>query len=61
MRTSLKEVRYERLLTLAPLPVLLTACEDAGNAGDDDLLTGGSLVLLAIIVVAVLYFARKRG
>ena len=49
-----------RFLTLAPLALLLTACEDAGNAGDDSLLTGGSLVLLVIIVVAVIYFVRRR-
>jgi hypothetical protein len=36
-----------KLLTTAPLATLLTACEDAGNAGDDNLLTGGSLVLIA--------------
>jgi hypothetical protein len=49
-----------KLLAVAPLAALLTACEDAGNAGDDNLLTGGSLVLLVIVVVAVIYFVRRR-
>jgi hypothetical protein len=49
-----------RLLTLAPVAALLTACEDAGNPGDDSLLTGGSLVLIAIIVVAII-LVRRRG
>lgn len=38
----------KRLLTLAPIAALLAACEDAGNSGDDNLLTGGSLVLIII-------------
>jgi hypothetical protein len=36
----------KRLLTLAPIAALLAACEDAGNAGGDNLLTCGSLVLI---------------
>ena len=31
----------KKLLTLAPIAALLTACEDAGNSGNDNLLTGG--------------------
>lgn len=49
-----------RLLTLAPVAALLTACEDAGNPGTDNLLTGGSLVLIVIIVVVVILM-RRRG
>lgn len=29
--------------------MLLTACEDQGNEGDDNLLTGGSLILVLIV------------
>ncbi|MGH7540020.1 MAG: hypothetical protein ACRELC_03370 [Gemmatimonadota bacterium] len=49
-----------KLLTLAPLAALLTACEDAGNPGDDNLLTGASLVVIVIIVV-VIFLVRRRG
>jgi hypothetical protein len=31
---------------LALLALLLAACEDEGNAGNDNLLTGGSLVVV---------------
>jgi hypothetical protein len=55
-----KEESMKRLLTLAPIAVLLAACEDAGNSGDDNLLTGGSLVLIVIIVVIVLVVRRRR-
>jgi hypothetical protein len=50
----------KKLLTLAPIAMLLTACEDAGNAGDDNLLTGGSLALVVIIVVVIVLVRRRR-
>ncbi|HZB02547.1 MAG TPA: hypothetical protein VE800_10605, partial [Actinomycetota bacterium] len=51
----------KRLLSAAPLAVLLAACEDAGNEGNDNLLTGGSLVLVVIVVVVVILLVRRRG
>ena len=50
----------KKLLTLAPIAALLTACEDAGNSGDDNLLTGESLVLVVIIVVVIVLVRRRR-
>ena len=47
-------------LALAPIAALFTACEDAGNSGNDNLLTGRSLVLIVVIVVVVL-LVRRRG
>jgi len=41
--------------------VLLTACEDQGNEGDDNLLTGGSLIVVLIIGFFVArHFMKKR-
>ena len=45
---------------LLALATVLTACEDQGNAGDDNLLTGASLVVVIIIVVVIVYFVRRR-
>ena len=45
---------------LALVAAFLTACEDEGNAGNDNILTGGSLVLVVIIVIVVLLFLRRR-
>jgi hypothetical protein len=45
---------------LLPLMAFLAACEDEGNAGDDNLLTGGSLVVLVIIALAIFLFMRRR-
>jgi hypothetical protein len=36
---EIKEAGMRRLLTLAPIAALFTACEDAGNSGSDNLLT----------------------
>jgi ABC-type glycerol-3-phosphate transport system permease component len=49
-----------RLPTLATLPALLTACEDAGDPGDDNLVTGASLVAIVIIII-VIVLVRRRG
>lgn len=49
---------------LVPLSLLLAACEDEGNPGDDNLLTGGSLIVVLIIVGIVawmMYSRRGRG
>jgi hypothetical protein len=43
-----------------PLLGLLAACEDEGNAGNDSLLTGGSLVLVVIVVI-VIFLVVRRG
>jgi hypothetical protein len=58
--SSMKEAVVKKLLTFAPITALLVACEDAGNAGNDNLLTGGSLVLIIIIVIVVI-LVRRRG
>ncbi len=51
-----------RLSTLALTLALLlpAACEDQGNAGDDNLLTGGSLVVIILIGLAV-FLVKRRG
>lgn len=43
-----------------PLLGLLAACEDEGNAGNDSLLTGGSLILVIIVVIAIFLVLRRR-
>ena len=48
---------------LASLVLLgLAACEDAGNSGDDNILTGATGVILLVIVVLVVafFFFRNR-
>lgn len=49
-----------RILFGAPLLALLTACEDAGNPGNDNLLTGGSVVLIIVIAVVLFLVMRRR-
>jgi hypothetical protein len=39
---------------------LLASCEDRGNPGDDNLLTGASLVVVVLVVLAVVWFLRRR-
>ena len=42
---------------------LLSACEDQGNPGDDSVLSGGSLVVVLVLVVLVVgafMLARSR-
>ena len=43
--------------------VLLAACEDQGNPGDDNLFTGASLVAILLIGAVVAFFVvrRRRG
>ncbi len=45
---------------LIPLLGLLAACEDEGNAGNDSLLTGGSLVVLVVIAIVIFLVVRRR-
>jgi hypothetical protein len=47
------------LLAAMSLAVLLAACEDEGNPGDDNLLTGASLVVVVIIVAVIAWFVRS--
>ena len=57
-----------RLLTprvfsvLVAMSLFLAACEDQGNEGDDNLLTGASLIVV-IVIVAIIAWAlmRRRG
>jgi hypothetical protein len=51
----------KKLIALSPFAFLMAACEDAGNAGNDNLLTGGSLVLVVVVVVVVVLLMRRRG
>ena len=47
---------------LVAMSLFLAACEDQGNEGDDNLLTGASLVVV-VVVVAIIAWAlmRRRG
>jgi hypothetical protein len=39
----------------------MTACEDQGNPGNDNLLTGGSVVIVLVVLAVVGYLVvRKR-
>jgi hypothetical protein len=53
-----------RMLTaLAALSMLLAACEDQGNPGNDNLLSGASLIVVLVIVaivVAIVLSRRRR-
>lgn len=40
--------------------VLLAACEDAGNPGDDSLLAGGSLIAVLVIAGIVVWLLLRR-
>ena len=55
-----RSLDMKKLIGLLPLAALMAACEDAGNAGDDNLLTGASLVVVVIIVVVVVLLVRRR-
>ena len=49
--------------SLVGISLLLAACEDEGNPGDDALLSGMSLVVILLVVAvigAVVLFARRR-
>lgn len=47
---------------LLTLSLFLAACEDQGNPGDDNLLTGASLVIVVAVVAVVAWMAmRRRG
>jgi hypothetical protein len=62
-KTIRKERGMKRVwIAMVPVLMFLAACEDEGNAGDDNLLTGGSLVLVLIVVaiVALVLFRRRR-
>jgi hypothetical protein len=61
-RTQREEPMKAKVMApLALVAGLLAACEDEGNAGNDNLLTGGSLVLVIIIVIVVVLALRRRG
>jgi hypothetical protein len=40
-------------LALVGLSMVLAACEDQGNPGDDNILTGASLVVILVIGVII--------
>ena len=52
-----------RVAPLVTLSLFLAACEDRGNPGDDNLLTGASLVVILLIagVIALRVARRRRG
>lgn len=54
-------MRTRFALALVSLSALLAACEDSGNPGDDNLLTGASLVVVLVIaaIIAAVVFARR--
>jgi hypothetical protein len=44
------------------LSLLAAACEDKGNPGNDNLLTGASLIVVIVIVAIVAWmFMRRRA
>jgi hypothetical protein len=44
------------------LSMLLAACEDEGNPGDDSLLSGASLIIVLVIVgIIVAVMLSRRG
>ena len=50
-----------KLLAAPLLAVLMAACEDAGNEGNDNILTGASLILVVVVVILVAWlFLRNR-
>jgi hypothetical protein len=54
--------RWALAPSLVALSLLLSACEDRGNPGDDNLLTGGSLVITVLLIVLVAFLVmRRRG
>jgi hypothetical protein len=51
------------MASLVGLSLLVAACEDEGNPGDDALLSGVSLVVILLVVAvigAVVLLARRR-
>lgn len=49
-------------VALVGLSLFLAACEDEGNQGDDNLLTGASVVVVVVIVLAIGFMViRRRG
>jgi hypothetical protein len=57
MKTFLKARVTAALIGLA---MVLAACEDEGNPGNDNLLTGFSLVVVIAIVVVIVLMVRRR-
>ena len=57
-------VMTRRLMaSLVGLSLLVAACEDQGNPGDDSMLSGASLVVVLIVVAvvaAVVLIGRRR-
>lgn len=45
---------------LISLSLILAACEDEGNPGDDNLLTGASLVVVVLVVLGIFLLVRRR-
>jgi hypothetical protein len=45
---------------LVGLAMVLAACEDEGNPGNDNLLTGFSLVIVLVIVAVIAFMVMRR-
>jgi hypothetical protein len=55
-------LRLRLTTSVVGLALVAAACEDEGNPGNDNLLTGASLiVVVAIVVVVVLAMRRRSG
>ena len=52
--------RVQLWTSLLGLSFVLASCEDQGNAGNDNLLTGGSLVVVVLIVIGIILWVRGR-
>jgi hypothetical protein len=61
MRT--RTISSRLFASLVGLSLLLAACEDEGNPGDDSLLSGASLIVVLIVVaiVVAVVMSRRRG
>lgn len=47
-------------LALVGLSAVLTACEDEGNPGNDNLLSGASLIVVLIVVAIIVGVVMMR-
>jgi hypothetical protein len=53
-------MRTRAIAALMTCALLFAGCEDQGNPGDDNLLTGASLVVVVLIVLIVVWLVRRR-
>jgi len=45
---------------LLAVTAALSSCEDEGNPGNDNLLTGASLIVVVVVVLVIVLLVRRK-